>query len=198
MRLLVATRNAHKLEEIRAIFSMSDLKLCSAADFPELPEVVEDGDTFEANSIKKAVTMAKASGIWTMADDSGLEVDVLNGQPGVHSARYAGEPVSYEANNRKLLAELGNEKNRAARFRCVIALSDPDGNVKTVEGKCEGAIAHSERGAGGFGYDPLFVPEGHEQTFSEMDPAAKNAISHRGVALARAAKEWRNTLEGDL
>ncbi|MFC1462027.1 XTP/dITP diphosphatase [Verrucomicrobiota bacterium] len=183
MRLLVATRNAHKLCEIRAIFSLPNLHLCSTDDFPGLPEVVEDGDTFEANAIKKAVTTAKAAGAWALADDSGLEVDALNGEPGVHSARYAGEPVSYEANNRKLLAKLGDNSDRTARFRCVMALSDPEGDVQTVEGKCEGAIARAERGEGGFGYDPLFVPQGHDQTFAEMDATAKNAISHRGVAL---------------
>lgn len=195
MRLLVATRNTHKLEEIKAIFSLPRLDLRAIDDFPNIPEVVEDGATFEANAVKKATTTAKAAGTWAMADDSGLEVDALGGQPGVHSARYAGEPVSYEANNRKLLAELGDSPDRRARFRCVMALSDPAGNVRTVEGKCEGSIAHAERGEGGFGYDPLFVPEGHEQTFSEMAADAKNAISHRGMALQRAREEWSEVLD---
>ena len=196
MRLLVATRNAHKLEEIRTIFSLPSLELCSTDDFPGLPEVIEDGETFEANAVKKAVTTAKESGTWALADDSGLEVDALAGEPGVHSARYAGEPVSYEANNRKLLAALGDGTDRRARFRCVIALSDPSGHVRTVEGKCEGTIAHSARGDRGFGYDPLFVPDGYEQTFSEMDADAKNAISHRGMALEKAREEWEQILSG--
>lgn len=194
MKLVIATRNQHKLEEIRAIFHVPGLEVASALDFPDVPDVVEDGVTFESNAIKKAVTLARATGLWAMADDSGLEVDALGGAPGVYSARYAGEPVSYKANNEKLLRELAAAPSRAARFRCVIALSDPAGRAETVEGRCEGAIASAERGAGGFGYDPLFIPEGHRQTFSEMPSAAKNAISHRGRALAKAADAWGRML----
>ena len=198
MKLLVATTNRHKLNEIRAIFSLPTIELCPADDFPDLPEVVEDGDTFEANAVKKATVTANAAGVWAMADDSGLEVDALGGAPGVQSARYAGEPVSYEANNRKLLAALGERPDRQARFRCVIALSDPSGRVRTVAGSCEGTIARALRGDSGFGYDPLFVPDGYEQTFAELDADAKNAISHRGIALRRAAGEWRDSFRREV
>jgi XTP/dITP diphosphohydrolase len=122
-------------------------------------------------------------------------VDALNGAPGVHSARYAGEPVKYAANNKKLLAALQGEPNRRARFRCVIALSDPQGNVRQVDGTCEGVITEALRGRKGFGYDPLFLPEGHSTTFAEMEDVEKNRISHRGRALAKARQEWSGLLQ---
>jgi len=195
MKLVIATRNKHKLEEIRSVFRLPSADLLSALDYPDVPDVVEDGITFEANAIKKAVTLAHATGLWALADDSGLEVDALNGAPGIYSARYAGEPVSYPANNRKLLEELEKASNRRARFRCVIALSSPDGKAKTVDGRCEGVIAREERGRQGFGYDPLFVPDGFSKTFAEMDADSKNAISHRGRALKKAQEEWGAMLE---
>ena len=126
-----------------------------------------------------------------MADDSGLEVRALDNAPGVYSARYAGEPCSYPANNAKLLRKLQGVEDRRARFRCAIALCAPDGREWTVDGCCRGRIIHEARGANGFGYDPLFVPEGCEKTFAELDSAIKNAISHRGAALRRAAEAWR-------
>jgi XTP/dITP diphosphohydrolase len=194
MQLLIATRNRHKLDEIRAIFRVKGLELASAADFPQAPEVVEDGDTFEANAVKKAVALARATGLWTLADDSGLEVDALGGAPGVISARYAGEPVDPAANNRKLLLALSGRSDRRARFRCAIALASPSGTARTVLGDCEGAIALGPRGDGGFGYDPLFVPAGHQETFAEMDAGRKNLISHRGRALEKAAAAWSDLL----
>lgn len=197
MKLVIATRNRHKLAEIREIFHIPELEVVSAFDFPDVPDVVEDGETFEANAIKKAVTLAKVTGLWALADDSGLEVDALNGAPGVYSARYAGEPPSYPANNRKLLQELKHAINRSARFRCVIALSNPAGETRVVDGRCEGTIGFEERGDKGFGYDPLFIPEGHTVTFAEMDAAAKHAISHRGRALRSAAAEWADALRGE-
>lgn len=136
MKLIIATRNAHKLEEIHAVFNFQGLEVLSAFDFPEIPDVVEDGDTLEANAIKKAVEIAAATGCWTLADDSGLEVRALHGAPGVYSARYAGEECSYEKNNEKLLKELSGRKNRSAQFRTVIALCDPEGNANVVEGIC--------------------------------------------------------------
>ena len=190
MKLVIATRNKHKLKEIRAIFLQPDIELVCALDYPDAPDVVEDGDTFEANAIKKAVALAKVTGLWSLADDSGLEVDALNGAPGIFSARYAGEPISYSANNRKLLKELEKVSNRRARFRCVIALSSPGGRAKTLDGRCEGVIACEERGRQGFGYDPLFVPDGFSRTFAELDPETKNSISHRGRALKKAREEW--------
>lgn len=194
MKLVIATRNRHKLDEIRAILGPSGPELCSALDFPEIPDVVEDGDTFEANAVKKAEALHRATGLWAMADDSGLEVDALGGAPGVRSARYAGEPACHRSNNEKLLAALRGTAARAARFRCVIALAGPGFETATVEGRCEGVIADAPRGHGGFGYDPLFVPAGHERTFAELDAAIKNRISHRARALAAAGERWGRIL----
>ncbi len=194
MKLVIATRNRHKLKEIKAIFRFPGLEIAGMDEFPGIPEVVEDGDTFEANAAKKAVAVARASGHWSMADDSGLEVRALNGAPGVRSARYAGEPVSYPANNKKLLDEMKNVTDRRACFRCAIALSDAKGSSRVVSGRCEGRLIHECRGKGGFGYDPLFVPDGHDKTFAEMNENEKNGISHRGTALARAKEEWGELL----
>jgi len=192
MKLLVATRNRHKLDEIRAILSLPGIELIGAdVHTPPLPEVVEDAATFEGNAIKKARTLCDASGLWTLADDSGLEVDFLGGAPGVFSARYAGEGAGDAANNARLLRELEGVDDRRARFRCVLALAAPDGRVWTVEGRCEGRIARAPSGAGGFGYDPLFHPDGGTCSFAELTPAEKNRISHRARALAAAVLEWR-------
>ncbi|MEN7974004.1 MAG: XTP/dITP diphosphatase, partial [Verrucomicrobiota bacterium] len=196
MKLVIATRNAHKLEEIRAIFDFQGLEVLSAFDFPDIPDVVEDGDTLEANAIKKAVEIAAATGCWAMADDSGLEVDALDGAPGVYSARYAGEECSYEANNEKLLRELADKDDRSARFRTVAALSDPGGSVQTVAGECPGVIIEELRGTNGFGYDPLFVPDGYSETFAELDSSVKNRISHRARALQKAYDTWMDILTG--
>jgi XTP/dITP diphosphohydrolase len=160
--------------------------------------VIEDGDSFEANAMKKAVSLAMATGLWSLADDSGLEVDALGGAPGVYSARYAGEPVSYSANNAKLLHELDGQSNRKARFRCAIALCSPKGIARVVDGRCEGYIPTSVRGSGGFGYDPLFVADGFTHTFAEMDPRTKNEISHRARALAKARDQWGKILSREL
>ena len=195
MRLLVATRNQHKLAEIRQIFSIPGLELVAADEIPGLPlEVVEDADTFEGNALKKARELCRASGLWTIADDSGLEVDALNHAPGVYSARYAGEECCYKANNDKLLRELSGVEARGACFRSVIALCAPDGREWVVDGQCVGQIIHEARGVNGFGYDPLFVPEGYTRTFAELDSATKNSLSHRGQALRRAAEAWSQIL----
>jgi len=194
MKLLIATRNRHKFDEIRAILAPYGVQATDLREHPEAPEVVEDGATFEANAILKAVTLARATGFWTLADDSGLEVDALNGEPGVRSARYAGEPSDDAANNCKLLATLGARPDRRARFRCALALAEPAGPVRTVSGACPGVILLAPRGQHGFGYDPLFVPDGFELTFAELDAATKNRISHRAQALQRAVSEWREVL----
>jgi XTP/dITP diphosphohydrolase len=197
MKLLIATRNRHKLDEIRQIFALPGLELLAADDVPGLPaDVVEDADTFEGNALKKVRELGAASGLWTLGDDSGLEVAALNNAPGVYSARYAGEPCSYPANNAKLLRELSGAADRSARFRCAIALRAPDGREWTVDGSCAGTITEQARGANGFGYDPLFVPDGYDKTFAELDGATKNSLSHRGNALRRAASEWRHLLRG--
>jgi len=188
MKLLIATHNAHKLHEIRAMLTLPDLEIIGMDAYPDVPEVVEDGDTLKANAIKKAVEVANATGVLTMADDSGLEVDALNGDPGVYSARYAGEPSDDAANNCKLLAALEGVTNRTARFRCAIALVEPNGTPQTVDGCCEGKIGFKLEGENGFGYDPLFTPNGYENTFAQLGDTIKNRISHRACALG-AIKE---------
>ena len=190
MKFVIATHNAHKLEEIRAIFNTNGLEVCSALDFPDVPDTIEDRDTLEGNAIKKAQELCAATGLMALADDSGLEVEALNGAPGVFSARYAGEPCSYEDNNAKLLRELSGKDNRRARFRTVIALVRPGEEPLTVEGICPGTLIDELRGEHGFGYDPLFIPDGYTQTFAELPSEMKNKISHRANALAEASNVW--------
>ncbi len=209
MKLVIATRNPHKLEEIKAIFDFKGLDVCTALDFPEIPDTVEDCDTLEGNAIKKAVELCQATGLTALADDSGLEVEALNDEPGVYSARWAGEGCTYADNNLKLLRELSGKDNRRARFRTVIALARPGkepscGGAKrkaktaTVEGVIEGVIAKALRGENGFGYDPLFIPEGYDQTFAELSTEEKNKISHRARALAEASKRWKHLWVGNF
>ncbi len=183
-KLLLATRNKGKIAEIQALLSGAPYNIVSVLDFPEIPEVIEDGATLEANALLKARQVFTQTRIPTIADDSGLEVYALDNAPGVYSARYAGENVSYEDNNRKLLKELNNvpQEKRGARFRCVIAFVS-EGEEHTFEGVCEGTILEELRGANGFGYDPLFVPNGFNLTFAELSLDIKNKISHRAKAL---------------
>jgi len=195
MKILVATRNRHKLDEILQILKLENLELVAADDIEGLPEdVVEDADTFEGNALKKARELCHASGLWTLADDSGLEVLALDLAPGVYSARYAGEACDHAANNARVLRELKGVADRRARFRCAVALCAPDGREWTVDGSCSGTILEVPRGTNGFGYDPLFVPDGYEQSFAELDGALKNTLSHRGNALKKAAREWAAVL----
>ena len=197
MKIVVATRNAGKVREFAALLAdVQQVSFFSMAEFADVPDVVEDGETFLANAEKKAVAIANATGLWALADDSGLEVDALGGAPGVHSARYAGVHGDDGANNAKLLTALADVDagGRTARFRCVLTLAEPaEGADARVawrgEGVCEGHIAGAARGEGGFGYDPLFVPRGHGQTFGELPVATKNALSHRAQA-ARKFAEW--------
>ncbi len=196
MRFIIATRNAHKLEEIKEILGFQGLEVYSARDFPDVPETIEDRDTFEGNAIKKAQELCDATGIASLADDSGLEVDALGGAPGVYSARYAGEMCSDSENNAKLLRELDGKEDRRARFRTVLALARPNEEPLTVEGVCEGTLLNELRGECGFGYDPLFVPEGFTETFAELSAEEKNKISHRALALAQASKHWKMVLKG--
>jgi XTP/dITP diphosphohydrolase len=187
MELIVATRNHGKLKEIAALLSPLQIMVRGVAEFPDLPEVVEDGLTFAENATKKAATIARLTGRLTLADDSGLEVAALAGAPGIHSARYAGEDADDAANNRKLLAALASlpPEQRAAAFVCVMALCAPDGNCQTFAGRLEGRIISELRGREGFGYDPLFVVAGEERTLAEIPLAEKNRISHRAQALAQ-------------
>ncbi len=181
--LLVSTRNAHKVAEIRAIlgsaFAVSDLSA-----IPEMPDVEESGETFEENATLKAMAASVRFSGWVIADDSGLEVDALGGDPGVRSARYAGEPASDAANNALLLKNLETASSRTARFRCVIVLARTGQKQAVFSGAVEGRIISSPRGAAGFGYDPLFVPGGYEETFAELGAEVKNGLSHRARALA--------------
>ena len=185
--IVVATKNPGKLIEIREILD-SNVRVRSLDDFPDVGDIVEDGRTFEANAIKKARAASFHTGQVSLADDSGLEVDALDGAPGVYSARFAGDNATDEQNNRKLLGLLRDipGAERTARFRCVIAIGDPDGSVRTVEGKAEGLILRGPRGTGGFGYDPLFLVPGIRRTFAELAPDEKNRLSHRGKAIRSA------------
>ena len=190
-RLLVSTRNAHKIDEIRAIlgpdFSVFDLSV-----LPDPPEVEETGSTFEENATLKAVAASLRFDGWVIADDSGLEVDALQGAPGVHSARYAGRHGDDAANNALLLQNLARVRgrDRSARFRCVIVLARAGRKLAAVSGAVEGTIVEAPRGGGGFGYDPLFVPEGYEETFGELPSPVKNSLSHRARALEKL-RDWR-------
>lgn len=184
-KLVLATGNQKKLVELQAILQDAGVEILTLDDFPSLPEVEEDGQTMAENAVKKARIVCEFTGLPTLADDSGLEVDALGGRPGVYSARFAGEPADDVRNNAKLLNLMDGvpDEKRAARFRCVIALAVPEGGVRTATGTVEGRIGHGPRGTGGFGYDPLFTPEGYDQTFAELPGTIKNRISHRSRAL---------------
>lgn len=190
-RLLVSTRNAHKVGEIRAIlgpdFEVSDLSL-----LPDMPEVEETGTTFEENATLKAVAASLLFDGWVIADDSGLEVDALGGAPGVYSARYAGPQAVDADNNTLLLKNLDGVrgKDRSARFRCVIVLARAGRKLAAFAGEVEGVIVNQHKGGGGFGYDPLFVPEGYCETFGQLPAEVKNSLSHRAKALAKL-RDWR-------
>ena len=187
MKLLVATGNQGKLSEIRHLLDGTDIDIIGLESLDHPPEVIEDGATFSANAQKKAVEMARFSGLLTLADDSGLVVDALGGDPGVLSARYAGAQGDDKANNAKLLGEmqgLPDERRRAA-FHCVVALAWPDGRCKTFTGLISGLIMRGERGDGGFGYDPLFMVPEYGKTTAELPLEIKNRISHRGMALRK-------------
>jgi XTP/dITP diphosphohydrolase len=187
MRLVLATRNKDKVEELRHLLEGLDVELTSLADHPEVPEVVEDGATFLANARKKAHEVARATGEWALADDSGLVVEALGGEPGVQSARYAGKQGDYAANNEKLLEAMRDipDGRRQAAFTCTMVLADPSGREWTATGRCEGVIIRKLTGKGGFGFDPLFYVEQEGQTMAELPMARKNEISHRGRALQK-------------
>jgi XTP/dITP diphosphohydrolase len=188
--LLVATGNKGKMNEIRQILAGFFEHLYCLGDFPNLPEVIENGLTFEENACKKALSAARATGIPSIADDSGLVVDALGGRPGVHSARYAGTGASDAENNRRLLDEMAGIMNhqRTASFYCAVALCFPDGTCKTFCGTLNGVLLNSPQGAGGFGYDPLFFIPEYGKTLAELGLEVKNGISHRGRALEKLAK----------
>ena len=194
LTLLLATRNPGKVRELRALLADLPVTLRTPADLDVPPAVEEDRPTLEGNARKKARTLHAHTGLPTLADDTGLEVDALDGRPGVHSARYAGPDADDAANRAQLLRALDGASDRRAQFRTVVAWMDEDGTERTFEGVCRGRIIEEERGAGGFGYDALFVPDGHTQTFAELSAAEKNRISHRARALQRFVAFLRDRL----
>lgn len=194
MRIVLATRNPHKKQELIALLRGLDITILTLDDVPEAPEVVEDGDTCEANAMKKAVEIARYTGLTAVADDTGLEVDALDGRPGAFAARYAGEHATYEDNCRKLLQELQGVpvSRRSGRFVTVAAIATPDGVRLSAKGVLEGIIAEQPVGSHGFGYDPVFVLPEYGQTLAQLSPELKNQISHR----ARAFNQARTLLQG--
>ena len=185
MKLLLATGNAHKAREMREILKDFPVELTTLAEMPEIPAVVEDGRTLEENAVKKAIAPALASGLWTLSDDTGLEVEALGGRPGVYSARYAGPGCDFQANCRKLLEEMREvpRPRRSAVFRTIVALSSPEGMVQYREGRLEGRIAEAPAGTNGFGYDPVFYIPEEGRTLAELSEAEKNRLSHRSQGL---------------
>lgn len=184
--IVLASQNKDKIEELRSTLAPLGIELKSTYDFPQLEDVVEDQPTLEGNAIKKARYVFEETGLPSLSDDTGLEVDALDGRPGVYSARYAGEAATYQDNLNKLLKEMKGVAlmDRKAQFRTVVAFITSEGRY-TFEGICRGEILTEARGDQGFGYDPVFRPEGYEQTFAELDAKTKNEISHRGRAVQK-------------
>ncbi len=192
-RLVLATKNPGKVLEIKEILRHLPIEVVACSAYKGIPDVVEDGETFQDNAVCKARAIAKATGEVALADDSGLEVDALHGAPGVHSARFAGDDLPRgrerdRTNNEKLLSLLEDVEDvkRTARFRCVVAIVGPSGKVRLAQGVCEGMIAFAPDGCGGFGYDPVFIPLGHTRSFAALPQDVKNAMSHRALALKAA------------
>jgi len=216
--LIIATRNTHKVDEIRSMLDAERFRFLTLSDFPEAPPIVEDASTFEENAAKKSEGLVKwlqqqrplrnlpeGETAFVLADDSGLEVDALNGAPGVHSARFAAMDTGAEGNsadadnNAKLLRLMSNvpPEKRTARFRCVLALSklpssagNTDIETRLFAGSCEGRVAFAPSGGGGFGYDPLFIPDGFDKSFAELGESVKNQLSHRAKALQKLRENW--------
>ncbi len=193
--LVIATRNRGKSAEIKRYLDRFPVKVRNLNEFGPLPEVVEDGRTFEENAYKKASFTAKMLGLPALADDSGLEVKALGGKPGVYSARYAGPNANDAANNAKLLDALAGVEDRRARFCCVLSLAVPAGPALTYEACCNGTILETPRGANGFGYDPLFHYAPAAKTFAEMTIEEKSLVSHRGKALSELRREFDKVLQ---
>jgi XTP/dITP diphosphohydrolase len=198
LKILAATKNQHKLQEIRQMLDEADLdfdiEILGANDVEGFPEIIEDGSTFEENAQKKALEASNFTGLAAFADDSGLAVEALNGAPGVFSARYAGEDANDAERMAKLLKELGNNENRRAKFVCAIAVAYNGEIIETFTGEVHGVIADKPRGDQGFGYDPLFIPDGYDLTFGELGADVKSKISHR----AKAVQAVRDFIEEEL
>lgn len=193
--LVLATTNQNKVREFKAFVSEFPVEVKSLSDFRPLPEVIEDGSTFDENAYKKALHYAKVLGVPAIADDSGLVVEALSGAPGVRSARYAGDGASDQDNCRKLLAEMEGETNRKASFVCVLSIAVPSGPALTYEASCAGTILDAPRGSNGFGYDPLFYYEPYGKTFAEISMEEKNKVSHRGKVLSELSDEFDKVLK---
>jgi XTP/dITP diphosphohydrolase len=196
--LLIATGNAGKVRELSQLLAGLPLRLRHLSELGDVREPEETGTTFVENATLKALYYRERGRMLTLSDDSGLAVDALGGAPGVYSARYAGPRATYAERMTKLLEELASTQDdeRRARFVCVIAIAEPSTRVvQTFEGTCEGRIAHAPRGTGGFGYDPIFIPEGHTQTFGELPDEVKHSISHRARALDKAVRHLRSRFE---
>ncbi|MGN7409390.1 XTP/dITP diphosphatase [Sporosarcina sp. SAFN-010] len=195
-QILVATNNKGKVRDFEQLFKPHGIEVISLKDLDEPIDVEETGTTFEENAILKAEETAKILGKWVISDDSGLEIDALNGEPGVYSARYAGEPKDDEANIDKALNGLKDvpEGSRDARFRCVLAIAGPGIETKTFSGSCDGSILFERHGENGFGYDPIFFVPSEGKAMAELTPAEKAAISHRGVAMRKFEKELPNLI----
>ena len=195
--LILGTRNHGKIAEFRSLFKGMQIRLLSFYDFPDVPPVVEDGKTFQQNAGKKAKGIAKATGKVAVSDDSGLEVDSLDSAPGVYSARFSGEKATDRDNARKVLRMLDGVPwdERTARFVCVICAATPRGKVISAEGTCKGKISFEMRGSHGFGYDPIFIPDGYQMTMAEMEPELKNRVSHRAHAMKKFRKVLKDFIE---
>ncbi|WP_025783282.1 XTP/dITP diphosphatase [Sporosarcina sp. D27] len=195
-QILVATNNKGKVRDFEELFKPHGIEVISLKDLDEPIDVEETGTTFEENAILKAEETAKILGNWVISDDSGLEIDALNGEPGVYSARYAGEPKDDEANIDKALSGLKDvpEGSRGARFRCVLAIAGPGIDTKTFSGSCDGSILFERHGENGFGYDPIFYVPSEGKAMAELTPSEKAAISHRGVAMRKFEKELPNLI----
>ena len=195
-KVVLATKNRGKVAELQTLLRDLDIEVLSMEQAGNIPEIVEDGATFFENAMKKARIVAENTGLVSIADDSGLEVDILGGRPGIFSARFSGPDATDEDNNLKLLQELMgvSRDKRTARFRCAVVAWSPDGSYISAQGVCEGRIAFAPRGTQGFGYDPVFLPEGEDRTMAELTPEEKNKISHRGKAL----RELKRHLAGFL
>ena len=193
MKLVLATRNKDKKRELAEMLADTDIEVVTLEEYPECPEVIEDGETFFDNARKKALEVAAFTGEMVLADDSGLVVDSLGGEPGVHSARYGkGDDSTYDDNIDRLLKELESKEDRSAYFICVAVIAKGDKVLFECEGRCYGTILHERKGAGGFGYDPVFYYEKAGLTFGEMKPEEKNKVSHRAKAL-ESVKDYFNS-----
>lgn len=191
MDIIIGSKNRGKIDEIKSIVNLPSVKWHTSQEFPDWPHLIESAGSYRENAINKARILTQLYGMAALADDSGLEVDALEGKPGPLSARFSGPDATDEQNIAKLLGELAGiiQEKRSARFRCWIALTDASGALVSTEGVCEGRIAERPKGSSGFGYDPVFIPEGCDRTFAEMSPAEKNSISHRGIALRKMRQE---------